>query len=143
MTSRLPKLSVRKDQIVDASGRSVRLRGVCVGGWMNMENFINGFPGAEHGVRAALAAELGKGKAQFFFDRWLDAFLAEEDIAFIKSCGATVIRLPLNYCHFESDAAPFRYLESGFQRPGSITAKAKLGNHEAWYVEKQGPGDHR
>jgi len=83
---------------------------------MNMENFINGYPGDEHGLRAAMAEILGPGKAQFYFDRWLDYFLAEEDVAFIKSCGANVVRLPLNYRHFERDEAPFKYLEPGFER---------------------------
>ena len=35
-------LQVKGNQIVDSQGRSVILRGVCVGGWMNMEDFING-----------------------------------------------------------------------------------------------------
>jgi endoglucanase len=39
-------LSVTGNQIVDANGARVRLRGTCPGGWMNMEDFINGYPGA-------------------------------------------------------------------------------------------------
>jgi endoglucanase len=109
-------LQVKQNQIVDEHGKTVRLRGVCIGGWMNMENFINGYPGDEHGLRAAMAEILGPLKAQFFFERWLDYFLAEEDIAFIQSCGANAVRLPLNYRHFERDDEPFRYLEAGFAR---------------------------
>jgi endoglucanase len=109
-------LRVQGGKIVDAEGNPVRLRGVCVGGWMNMEHFINGYPGAEHGLRATMARILGPEKAQFFFDRMLDYVLAREDIAFLKQCGATVVRLPLNYRHFERDDAPFEYLEAGFAR---------------------------
>ncbi len=109
-------LSVKGNQIVDAQGREVRLRGTCVGGWMNMEDFINAYPGAEHQLRATLAHELGTGKAAFFFERLLDHFFTEEDVAFIKSLGATVVRLPLNYRHFERDDRPFEYLEGGFAR---------------------------
>ena len=109
-------LQVKQNQIVDEQGKEIRLRGTCIGGWMNMENFINGYPGDEHGLRAAMVKILGPGKTKFFFDRWLDYFLAEEDIAFIKSCGANVVRLPLNYRHFEQDEEPFKYLESGFER---------------------------
>ena len=110
------KLSVNKNQIVDSLGQPVYLRGVCVGGWMNMENFINGYPGSEHGIREALAHEIGEGKAQIFFDRWLDYFFAEEDVAYIASLGANVVRLALNYRHFESDAEPFKYRAQGFAR---------------------------
>jgi endoglucanase len=109
-------LQVKQNLIVDQQGKEVRLRGTCIGGWMNMENFINAYPGDEHGLRAAMANILGPGKAKFFFDRWLDYFLAEEDIAFIKSSGANVVRLPLNYRHFERDNEPFKYIESGFER---------------------------
>ena len=109
-------LQVKQNQIVDEQGKEIRLRGTCIGGWMNMENFINGYPGDEHGLRAAMAEILGLRKTKFFFDRWLDYFLAEEDIAFIKSCGANVVRLPLNYRHFEQDEKPFNYLDPGFER---------------------------
>lgn len=109
-------LRVKKNQIVNTKDQTVSLRGTCVGGWMNMEEFINGYPGAEHQLRAVMAEELGEGKANFFFDRMLDAFFAEEDAAYIASLGANVVRLPLNYRHFEQDAAPFSYLESGFNR---------------------------
>lgn len=109
-------LQVRNDKIVDAGGNPVRLRGVCVGGWMNMEHFINGYPGDEHSVRDAVAEVLGAEKGQFFFERMLDYFWGEEDVAFLKRCGATVVRLPLNYRHFERDNAPFAYLDAGFAR---------------------------
>jgi hypothetical protein len=41
-----------------------------------------------------MAQILGSAKAEFFFDRLLDYFLAEENILFIKECGATIVRLP-------------------------------------------------
>ena len=116
MTNALLPLSVNGNQIVDSEGRPVSLRGVCLGGWMNLENFIDGYPGSEHGLRAAMAEILGASKASFFFERLLDHFITEADIAFIKQQGATVVRIPLNYRHFEADAEPFRYLAGGFTR---------------------------
>jgi endoglucanase len=109
-------LHVEGDKIVDAHGQLIRLRGVCIGGWMNMEHFINGYPGAEYSLRDTFVRVVGADKARFFFDRWLDYMVAGEDIAFIRSCGATVVRLPLNYHHFERDDEPFQYLEAGFER---------------------------
>jgi aryl-phospho-beta-D-glucosidase BglC (GH1 family) len=109
-------LKTRGSHIVDAQGHTIRLRGVCVGGWMNMEDFINGHPGAEHTLRATMAEHLGPAKAEFFFERLLDHFFNEEDIIFLRAAGANVVRLPLNYRHFEDDLAPFRYKEAGFAR---------------------------
>jgi len=83
---------------------------------MNMEDFINGHPGAEHTLRAQMAEVLGPGKAQFFFERLLDHFFNEDDVVFLRKAGASVIRIPLNYRHFEDDAAPFKYKEQGFTR---------------------------
>lgn len=109
-------LQIQHGRITDQSGRAVQLRGTCVGGWMNMENFINGYPGPESGIRTAVARELGASKADVFFGSMLDHMLGEADIRFIRECGANAVRLPLNYRHFEDDAHPFFYREAGFRR---------------------------
>jgi endoglucanase len=109
-------LGVKGDKILDGKGREIQLRGSCVGGWMNMENFINGYPGSESGLREALSEAIGAGKAEFFLGRMLDKLLGEGDLRFMRECGASVVRLPLNYRHFEDDSEPFKYKESGFKR---------------------------
>jgi endoglucanase len=109
-------LQVDGNRLVTANGQPIYLRGACVGGWMNMEEFINGYPGSEHGVRAIMARQFGAETAKFFFDRMLDYFFSEDDVIYLKSLGSTVVRLPLNYRHFENDRRPFEYLEAGFAR---------------------------
>src|SRR3984957_14022540 len=109
-------LRVKGPDIIDSSGKKIWLRGTCPGGWMNMEDFINGHPGAEHTLRAQMAETLGASKAQFFFDRLLDYFFNEDDVIFLRKAGVNVVRFPLNYRHFEDDMAPFKYKESGFAR---------------------------
>jgi aryl-phospho-beta-D-glucosidase BglC (GH1 family) len=111
--------------MVDEGGRPVRLRGVCVGGWMNMENFINGYPGHECTLRAAVDKVLGPEKGQFFFDRLLDYFLGEDDIKFMASLGANVLRVPMNYRHFEDDQEPFQYKDAAFKRLDWVIATCK------------------
>lgn len=115
-------LRTEGSNVVDALGNKVRLRGTCAGGWMNMEDFINGYSGAEHTLRLEMAEVLGASRAEFFFDRLLHHFFNESDIAYIRSLGATVVRLPLNYRHFEDDSAPFVYKEAGFQRLDQVLA---------------------
>lgn len=70
----MDKLQVMNGMIVDSSKNPVFLRGVNIGGWMNMENFIDGYPGSESRFRALMKQELGERKASFFFDRFLDHF---------------------------------------------------------------------
>jgi len=113
-------LRISGNQIVDDTGKKVRLRGTCPGGWMNMEDFINGHPGAEHTLRAQMAEVLGPAKAKFFFERLLDHFFNEDDVLYLRKVGATVVRIPLNYRHFEDDATPFKYKEAGFARLDQI-----------------------
>jgi endoglucanase len=118
-------LRVSGRHIVDGKGNKVRLRGTCPGGWMNMEDFINGHPGAEHTLKAQMADVLGASRAQFFFERMLDYFFNEDDVIFLRKSGASVARIPLNYRHFEDDAAPFKYKEAGFARFDKILSECE------------------
>jgi aryl-phospho-beta-D-glucosidase BglC (GH1 family) len=109
-------LQVNKGQIVTTAGQPVRLCGYNIGGWLNLEDFIDGYVGAEHSLRRTMGRVLGREKAQFFFDRLLDYFFTEADVAAMAALGANVLRIPFNYRHFERDDRPFEYLEPGFQR---------------------------
>ncbi len=101
-------------RITTGAGRPVTLRGVGLGGWMNMENFITGYPATESLQRAALRQALGEEGYRRFFDRFLDVFYGDADAAFIASLGMNLVRLPVNYRHFEDDMHPFELREDGF-----------------------------
>ncbi|KIK97372.1 glycoside hydrolase family 5 protein [Paxillus rubicundulus Ve08.2h10] len=63
-------LEVSGTKIVDGDSKEVILRGAGLGGWMNMENFISGYPSYEFQIRAALAEVVGSPrKSAFFFDK--------------------------------------------------------------------------
>ena len=109
-------LRVQDDAIVDGEGTRVLLRGVGLGGWMNMENFITGYPATEEEMRAAVARVLGRERAADFFETLLDRFFAEEDARLLAELGVNCVRLPINYRRFESDDAPFELAEAGFAR---------------------------
>src|SRR5687767_14138708 len=100
-------LTTRGAQIVDQSGEPVTLRGFGLGGWMNMENFITGYPANEEAQRQAVRNILGDAKYEFFFDRFLEHFFGPDDARFIRSLGLNLLRLPVNYRHFEDDLNPF------------------------------------
>jgi aryl-phospho-beta-D-glucosidase BglC (GH1 family) len=109
-------LQVKGNRVVDESGKAILLRGACIGGWMNMENFIDGFPGVESALRRTMAETIGEEQSRYFFTRLLDNFFTKDDVEYIKKCGANTVRLPLNYRHFEDDENPFEYKEAGFKR---------------------------
>jgi endoglucanase len=118
-------LEVKGRELRDGDGRKVMLRGVCLGGWLNMENFITGFTGTEQELRRALRDELGAERHDAFFRGFLGSFIAEEDFAFLKSMGATVARIPFNYRHLEDDERPGQFRPDGFHHLDRAVAWAK------------------
>ncbi|KAH7103444.1 glycoside hydrolase [Auriculariales sp. MPI-PUGE-AT-0066] len=115
MSTVLPFLRVDGERIINEQGDRVILKGAGLGGWMNMENFITGYPGREFQIRAALAKVLGPDRAAFFFDKFLEYFFADEDAAFFASLGLNCIRIALNYRHFEDDMNPRVLKQDGFK----------------------------
>lgn len=108
-------LQVRGKDIVNQKDEKVYLRGVSFGGWLNMENFITGYIGSESSFRKTLREELGEERYNVFMDSFLDSFIREEDFKFLAELGATVVRVPFNYRHFEDDLEPGQYKSSAFK----------------------------
>lgn len=108
-------LKTRGARIVDGNEQPVVLRGFGLGGWMNMENFITGYPANEEAQREAVRAVLGEEKYELFFGRFLEYFFTEGDAQFIHSLGLNLLRLPVNYRHFEDDLWPFEIKKEGFK----------------------------
>jgi aryl-phospho-beta-D-glucosidase BglC (GH1 family) len=125
-------LQAKGANIVTRSGKNVLLKGVGLGGWMNMENFITGFPATESLQRRAILAVLGTEGYNRFFNRFLDVFFGEDDAAFLASLGMNCVRLPVNYRHFESDMKPFELIDDGFK----ILDRAidRCANHKIYTV---------
>jgi len=107
-------LSVRDGKIIDGTGQHVILRGYNIGGWMNMENFLTGYPGTESQHRRALHRVLGSELYQAFFDEFMTVFFDDADARYLASLGMNSVRIPFNYRHFEDDARPFEHKQEGF-----------------------------
>jgi aryl-phospho-beta-D-glucosidase BglC (GH1 family) len=108
-------LRTQGTEVVGQDGKPVILRGAALGGWMNMENFITGYPGHESEHRAAMKKVLGQENYEFFFDKWLEYFFTDADAVFFASLGLNALRLPFNYRHFEDDMNPRVLKEEGFK----------------------------
>jgi endoglucanase len=108
-------LRTRGTEFLDGRGDPVRLRGVGLGGWLNMENFITGYPANESMMRAAVRRVLGQEKYELFFDRLLTAFFGDADARLLADTGLNSVRLPVNYRHFEDDARPLQVIQDGFR----------------------------
>lgn len=118
-------LRVKGSKIVDDSGKTIKLRGVNVGGWLNMENFIDGYPGYESTFKYSVLSVLGEDKTTFYFERLLDYFLSEEDFKFMKSIGINLVRIPINYRHFDDNRLSKIYRRLGFKYLDRAIEQAK------------------
>jgi hypothetical protein len=107
-------LRVDGDRLSDEAGNTVRLTGFGLGGWMNMENFITGYPGNESTIRRVMREAMGEPAYDAFFDEFLAGFFTDADAALLAGIGLNSVRIPVSYRHFEDDAAPFELKESGF-----------------------------
>jgi endoglucanase len=105
-------LRVNGASIVDDSDTAVRLQGPCLGGWMNMENFITGYPASETLQRRALLKAMGPETYEAFFDQFLADFFSESDAAYLADLGTNAMRIPISYHHFESDEQPKVLIEA-------------------------------
>lgn len=95
-------------------GKAITLRGFGVGGWLNLEHYMVGFPTPDSMIRLSFSNIYGKTCAQKFWDDYAYNFLQEEDIQLIKSCGANFLRVPFNYRLLLCDNDTDSWQESGF-----------------------------
>jgi aryl-phospho-beta-D-glucosidase BglC (GH1 family) len=125
-------LRTEGNSFVDGFGRERRLRGVCIGGWLNMENFITGYAANESFMRAEVRKVLGDDLAEHFFERLLTAFFGEDDARFLGENGFDIVRIPLNYRHLEHDDDPGVIIEGGFRHLDR--AIEALGRHGVYSI---------
>src|ERR1035441_8947947 len=88
--SRREVLKARGLDIVEAD-RPVRLRGVNLGGWMLIEDYMIGLPWTEWKIREQFRKVLGDEAYSAFFNAFDDAFIADADISFLAKQGFNVV----------------------------------------------------
>ena len=113
------------NSIVDEVGNTVTLHGIGLAGWLNMENWVIGYPAHEQGMRDSVHRVLGEKRADFFFERFVDYFFAAADVAFMSDLGINAVRIPFHYAHLESDDAPFEIREQGLHHSTARSTYAR------------------
>jgi endoglucanase len=117
--------------LVDGS-KSVRLRGLNLGGWMLIEDYMIGLPWTEWKIRERFKKVVGDGAYNAFFDAYAQSYIDEADIAFIANQGFNVVRIPFNYRHFEDDLAPGQWIESGFRQLARVVDLCR--KYHVWVI---------
>ena len=115
MTVQSPVIRTAGSEFIGPHGEPMLLRGVCLGGWLNMENFITGYAANETLMRRKVRAVIGDDRADRFFERLLTRFFDEPDAAFLGRSGFNLARIAIGYKHLEEDTRPFEIKAEGFR----------------------------
>lgn len=114
-------LKVDGTNIVDGNNRPIVLTGAAIGGHLNMENFITGYPGHETEHKKVIKSKIGEDKFEYFFDKFYEYFWTDLDAKFYQELGFNCLRVPFNYRHFLNDEGDlFDINTKGFERLDKI-----------------------
>lgn len=96
----------RGENLVDANGQPLLLRGINLGNWFEPEGYMFHFDGGPQSPREIedLTRELlGPTKAEAFWRQWRDTYITQADMDRIAQAGFNSVRVPLHYKFFSSD----------------------------------------
>ena len=94
----LPMLSAAGEDIVDADGNAVVLRGTNFGGWLVQERWM--CPTEQTDTLSTdmmLYSRFGKERAEELISAYQDSWITEEDFKTVKELGLNVVRVPFTY----------------------------------------------
>lgn len=110
-------------QIVDAQGNNLVLRGMGLGNWMLQEPYMmdaSSVVSNQQQLKAKIAELVGPANMQTFYATWLTNYMREADVAALAAAGFNSIRLPMHYNLFtlpiEQEPVPGQntWLTNGF-----------------------------
>lgn len=94
----LPMLSAVGEDIVDADGNAVVLRGTNFGGWLVQEGWMCPTEQTDTlSTDMTLYSRFGKEKAEELISAYQDSWITEEDFKTVKELGLNVVRVPFTY----------------------------------------------
>ena len=94
----LPMLSAVGEDIVDADGNAVVLRGTNFGGWLVQEGWMCPTHQTDTlSTDMTLYSRFGKERAEELISAYQDSWITEEDFKTVKELGLNVVRVPFTY----------------------------------------------
>lgn len=111
-------VDVKGKDIITPDGKSILLRGINLGNWLNPEGYmfrfknVNSFRLIDNVIKELVGAD----EARKFWVTFRDNYITRKDISFIKSTGLNHIRVPFNFKFFLVEDHPKIWIEEGFKR---------------------------
>ena len=90
--------------IVDDTGKVIKLRGANAGGWFTPESWMCGFDGLDNDwdYYNVTDSRFGEDKSRELFKIWNDNFFTERDFQMMAAMGYNFIRFPLHFRNFQN-----------------------------------------
>lgn len=92
-------------QILDTNGQPILLKGTNLGNWLVPEGYMfkMGKVSSPRKIDELLNELVGPDSTTVFWDRYLENYITQEDIKYLKRIGCNHIRLPFHYKLFTND----------------------------------------
>ena len=98
-------MHVSGKEIIGPDGKNFLIKGTNLGNWLVPEGYMFKFKNANSPrlIQQTLNELIGPDEANAFWQKYLDTYITEADIHYLKSTGMNSIRVPFNYRLFTDD----------------------------------------
>ncbi len=98
-------ISVKGKEIIGTNGKPMLLKGTNLGNWMVPEGYMFKFKDVSSPrlINEAITEVIGPDEAKDFWQKYLDSYITEADIHYLKSTGMNSLRVPFNYRLFTNE----------------------------------------
>ena len=98
-------VSVKGKEIIGTDGKPFLLRGTNLGNWLVPEGYMFKFKNTNSPamISETIAQLIGPEDATKFWKKFLENYITQKDIHFLKNIGANSIRIPFNYRLFTNE----------------------------------------
>ncbi len=98
-------ISVNGPDITGMDGKPFLMKGTNLGNWLVPEGYMFKFGeiSSPRLINEAITELVGPAEASIFWKKYLDNYITEEDIHYLKSIGVNSIRVPFNYRLFTNE----------------------------------------
>jgi endoglucanase len=98
-------IDVRGKEVIGPDGKNFLIRGTNLGNWLVPEGYMFRFKNTNSPrlINQMLTELIGPDEASAFWEKWLNNYITEKDIHYIKSIGMNSIRVPFNYRLFTDE----------------------------------------
>ena len=98
-------ITVKGKEIIDANGKPMLIKGTNLGNWMVPEGYMFKFKDVSSPrlINEAIAEAIGLDKTKDFWEKYLNSYVTQADIHYLKSTGMNTLRVPFNYRLFTNE----------------------------------------